>query len=134
MDISKCFPTKFLKAADLGDRSVTVVIESVQMMDMADDTDKPKPVVYFKGKEKGLVLNITNSNSIAEICGDSVETDDWIKETIVLFSTKVDYAGKRVDAIRVEKPKPKTRAQSKNTVKETIDDATEPDAEEDIPF
>jgi hypothetical protein len=40
---------------------------------------------------------------IAEIAGTD-ETDDWKGVRIALFETKVDYAGKRVPAIRVDYP------------------------------
>jgi hypothetical protein len=61
--------------------------------------------VYFKGKEKGLVLNKTNGNMIAEVAGDD-DTDNWGGASIVLYPTRVDMQGKRVDAIRVDKPEP----------------------------
>jgi hypothetical protein len=59
--------------------------------------------VYFAGKEKGLVLNKTNANMIVEIAG-SDETEDWEGVQIVLYSTRVDFQGRRVDAIRVDYP------------------------------
>jgi len=100
MNINSAFPGNYLKAADLGGngRRVTVTIESVEMEDIGD-TDKP--VVYFKDKKKGLVLNKTNSNMIAEIA-KSDETDDWAGVQITLYSTKTDFQGRRVDAIRVD--------------------------------
>jgi len=104
MDINSAFPSKWLKAADLKGKRVTVTISGVEMEDVGDKDEGEKPVCYFEGKTKGLVLNKTNSSMIAEICDDSTETDDWIGASIVLFSQKVDFQGRRVDAIRIDSP------------------------------
>lgn len=101
MKLSEAFPSKYLKAADLHGRRVVVTIDSLEMANIGDDTDKL--VVYFKGKDKGVVLNVTNANMIAEIAGTE-ETDEWLGKQIVLYSTKVDFQGRRVDAIRVDYP------------------------------
>lgn len=43
------------------------------------------PVIYFKNRNKALILNKTNLNVIGEICGP--DTDSWPGREIVLFST-----------------------------------------------
>lgn len=106
MDINSAFPSKYLKAADLKGHRATVTISSVEMEDIGDD--ESKPVLYFDGKSKGLVLNKTNSSMIVEIT-DNSETDSWTGQQIVLFSTKVDFQGRRVDAIRVDKVEAKKK-------------------------
>lgn len=106
MDVNSAFPSKFLKAADLQGRKVRAVISQVEMDKIGDDT---RMVAYFQGKEKGLVVNKTNANTIADMFGP--ETDDWAGREIVLFPTRVDYQGKRVDAIRVEFNQPPPRTQ-----------------------
>lgn len=108
MNIKSAFPSRFLKAADLQGRRVIATINTVSMEDIGDDGQKP--VVYFEGKDKGLVLNVTNANMIEEIAG-SAETEEWGGVQIVMYPTKVDFSGRRVDAIRVDypangKPKP----------------------------
>ena|SRR5688572_1412344 len=101
MKIGTAFPSKWLKAADLNGRKVNCVIDSVGFENIGGDEDKL--VVFFKGAQKGLVLNVTNANMITEICG-SDETDDWVGKQIALFPTRVDFQGRRVDAIRVDHP------------------------------
>ncbi len=59
--------------------------------------------LFFVGKDKGLVLNKTNFNVIADITGEA-DSDDWPGKRITLYATKVDYQGRRVDAIRVDDP------------------------------
>lgn len=100
MNINGAFPSSYLKASDLAGRRVLVTISHVAMEDIGDDH---KPVLYFAGKEKGLVLNKTNANMICEICQND-ETDAWKGHAVVLYATKVDFQGKRVDAIRIDYP------------------------------
>jgi hypothetical protein len=95
MRISTAFPSEYLRAADLQGRRISVKIARVEMRDVGEDT---KPVVYFEGKEKGLPLNKTNSNTISAAYGD--ETDDWEGMEIVLYETMVEFQGQRKPGIR----------------------------------
>lgn len=100
MRIDSAFPSTYLKAADLQGRNVTVTMDHVKMEDIGGDH---KPILYFRGKEKGLVLNKTNSNNISAAYG--YETDAWAGQTIELFPTMVDFQGKSVEAIRCRAPR-----------------------------
>ena len=100
MRISAAFPSEYLKAADLQGHNALVVIERVEMRDVGDDT---KPVVFFQGKTKGVVLNKTNAGNIAILYGD--DTDEWIGKEVVLYTDIVDFQGKPTEAIRVRSPK-----------------------------
>lgn len=108
MKISEEFPSKYLKASDLQDRDVRVTMGNVEKEKLGDDM---KLVLYFKGKEKGLVLNKTNSNSIVDAYGD--DTDDWFGHDIILFSVMTDFQGKVGPAIRVRQPSAKDRKAEK---------------------
>jgi hypothetical protein len=99
MRIDDAFPSKYIKCSDLQGRAAPVKIRDVQFEMIGGDSGDRKAVLYFVGKEKGLVLNKTNANVISDMYG--YETDDWVGKPIELFPTKTDYAGKRVDAIRV---------------------------------
>ena len=97
--IHNAFPSSYVRASDLGTRRVAVTISHLKMEDVGGDGEQ-KPVLYFKGTEKGLVLNKTNANSVVEIAG----TDDysqWAGVRIALYATKTDYKGKSVACIRV---------------------------------
>jgi hypothetical protein len=96
MRISAAFPSTYLKAADLQGRTVPVAIDRVELEEIGGEH---KPILYFQGKDKGLVLNKTNANNIAAVYGD--DTDDWIGGGIQLFPTMVDFQGRSVEAIRV---------------------------------
>ncbi len=98
MRVSEIFHSNFLKADDLQNRRVPVTIESVAMEEVAGDN---KPVVYFQGKDRPLVLNKTNAQVIEEIAKTD-QMDDWAGTKIVLYPTRVDFQGRRVPAIRVD--------------------------------
>lgn len=97
VDINSCFPGSYLKASDLMNRTVKCVIDKVQVEDIGGED---KPVLYFHGKDKGLVLNKTNSGSIAALYG--AETDSWEGKEVKLYPTKVSFQGSMVDAIRIK--------------------------------
>lgn len=132
MKIREAFPSKWLKADDLAGNKVTVTIDSAEMTSVSNEEDD-KLVIYFRGKKKGFIVNVTNANMIAEITG-SEETDDWIGQQITLYSTKVPYGNKRVDAIRVDYPPPvaKPNGQPKPLVTRTAPPPREPGSD-DVP-
>lgn len=97
MLVDQMFPSNYIKAADLGGREVTVTIDRVEMEDLGSER---KPVVYFRGKEKGLVLNKTNAQTIAHMHGGN--TAKWPGKQIVLFSMLVSYQGENRPGIRIK--------------------------------
>lgn len=136
MDINSMFPSKWIKAADLRGQRVLVTIDRVEMQTVGEER---KAVVYFVGREKGLVLNRTNSNALIEICG-SADTDDWEGQQCVLYPTRVDFQGKRTDAVRIDAP-PKKAAKAKRQPEpepkpevEETEDFDAGDADEPVPF
>lgn len=99
MNINDQFPSKYLKASDLQGRQVTVKMGRVEEEKIGDDT---KPILYFQGKDRGVVLNKTNANNIAALYG--YETEDWYGKEITLVEAMVDFQGKSVPAIRMKAP------------------------------
>lgn len=95
------FPSAWLAASDLGTARPTVTISRVDWATFSDGTKKR--AVYFHGKDKALTLNSTNWNMIAEITGLD-DDEEWVGHQIRLYSTRVDFKGKMVDAVRVEVP------------------------------
>jgi hypothetical protein len=107
MKISEEFPSQYLKAADLGGREIRVTMANTEREKLGNDN---KLVLYFKGKEKGLVLNKTNAGTISDAYGD--DTEDWFDNPLILFSVKTDFQGKVVDAIRCRVPTAKDNRQA----------------------
>lgn len=105
MKMSDAFPSKYLKAADLNGARVRVTIDRVVFEEIGQGEDKDrKPVLYFKGKEKGVVMNKTNATNIALMYGD--EMDDWAGVSVELFPAMVDFQGRSVEAIRIRPIRP----------------------------
>lgn len=95
------FPGRFLRADDLNGHTPTVTIARAELQTIGDTQ---KLVVYFEGKDKGIVLNRTNFNAIVEITGAD-DTDDWPGHRIRLVTARVDFQGRRFVTIRVDDPK-----------------------------
>jgi hypothetical protein len=96
MKVSDAFPSNYLKAADLQRRKVSVRIKSIATEEVGSEH---KLVIYFEGKEKGMILNKTNAMTLAYAFGD--ETDNWAGATIELYPTMTSFQGKPVEAIRI---------------------------------
>jgi hypothetical protein len=99
MNINETFPSKWIKAADLQGKAHLVKMNYVKLEEIGEDR---KPVLYFIGKERGLVLNKTNANVIAMMYGP--DTENWGGGEIEIYPTETDFQGKRVSAIRVKMP------------------------------
>jgi hypothetical protein len=115
MLLNEIFPSKYIKAADLKGREVTVIIANVEIEKIGDDR---KMVIYFQGKEKGLVTNKTNANRIAMLYGE--DTDQWIGREILLGTDFVDYQGKSVEAVRVKPPVKRAAAPTRETPRQPV--------------
>lgn len=96
----------YLKAEDLPlNARVVVTVESVTVAEVGKEgEDKQKKLALrFRGKEKLLLLNVTNANMMAEISG-SRDYDHWPGHSAILYRTMTDFAGKRVPALRLDHP------------------------------
>lgn len=95
-----------LKAEDVPvDYRGTLTVEAVNVQQFENERKggavEKKLVLRFKGAEKGLALNITNANMMAEIAGTR-DYDYWPGTRVVLYRTMTDFAGKRVPALRLD--------------------------------
>lgn len=104
MRIDAAYPSKYLKTADLQGRAVRVTIERFEIEEVGDGDRKP--CLYFAGKDRGIVLNRTNADTVSAAYGE--ETDDWIGQALELYPDKTRFAGKMVDCIRVRVPRQAT--------------------------
>jgi len=99
VNINDAFPSKFLKASEVGKRPRKYIMKYIDQEVVGTDQ---KLILYFQHEPKGLVLNKTNANAIAHLYGP--DTDNWAGQPILLYSTMVDYAGKPTEAIRTMPP------------------------------
>ncbi len=102
MNINEAFPSKYLKASDIPEEGQTVVIASIDEEEVGKDKEV-RPVLYFEGEDKGIILNKTNATNISKLYG--YETDDWIGKKVQLGTAWVDFQGQSVEAIRIYPPK-----------------------------
>lgn len=107
LDVRSMYDKEFLYAFDLQGRDQTVVIAKVAQGKIVGTGGKSskKPVLYFRGKEKGLGLCITNARTIAAIYG-GFEVSKWIGKAITLFPTTTQFGPNTVDCIRIRPTKP----------------------------
>ena len=94
MDMTKYAGSEsdWLKAADIKGKNVSVVIESVGEIHFdakEGQAAQEKATLRFVGKDKGVVLNATNTNTLIEAYGP--DSDKWIGKEIGL-NTK-EYEG-----------------------------------------
>jgi len=102
MKVLNAFPSKYLKAADL-DAPKLLTMEKVTEEPMPDG--ETKPVLYFREEKKGLVLNKTNTRTIAALLKTD-ESEQWVGHKIVVYSAMVQSLhGEMVEGIRVRPPK-----------------------------
>ena len=73
-----------------------VRIETVQNQQGKED----KPVLFFDGDVKPLILNTTNMKAIEKVCG-SPYMDEWVGKKLQLYVTMVSAFGSTTDAVRV---------------------------------
>lgn len=129
--ISEMRESKFLKKEDVG-RAALGTIESCVQMNVAMEGagQELKWCLTFAEMEKPLVLNSTNIQLCAQICG-SEDTDHWVGKRIVLYTDpNVSYQGKLIGGIRVRAPKATAVTPPPPPPKATGPDMTE----DDIPF
>jgi hypothetical protein len=85
--------TNDLKAKDFIGKNLKLTIERVEIVKY-DATDKEpansKPALYFVGKEKRLILNSTNTETLCSAYG--ADSNGWIDKDITL--TTKDYTDK----------------------------------------
>jgi hypothetical protein len=94
----------YLKADDLREGAeVRLTISKVQVEVIDQDGGKKEvAVVYFSGKEKGLVLNATNGSKITGAYGDSIEAVTG--KEVILYRDTTEFKGKTVPCLRVRIP------------------------------
>ncbi|MGY2995489.1 hypothetical protein [Mesorhizobium sp. URHB0026] len=102
MNINEAFPSKYLKASDIPEEGQSVVISAIEEEEVGKDKEV-RPVLYFEGEDKGIILNKTNATNISKLYG--YETDDWVGKKVQLGTAWVDFQGQSVEAIRVYPPK-----------------------------
>jgi hypothetical protein len=134
MKLTDIYPSKYLKAADLQGKETIAKILEVREEEIGMDKEH-KPILYFHGSNKGLVLNKTNALMIGDHYGD--DTDDWQGKPVILYSAWVDFQGRSTQAIRVRVPteeQPAVKMQAPSGKKKKGAAQILDDLDDEIPF
>jgi len=84
---------QYLKADDFTGKRFDVRISAVEMVAFdTDDGEEIKPALAFKGKDKKLVLNPTNTKEIIRAFGK--ESDEWIGQKLMITVKYYESFGK----------------------------------------
>jgi hypothetical protein len=96
----------FLRKADVAESPVWTITNVEERVVTAPGKEpKDKLVLFFDGTKKGLVLNMSNGDTLCELTGHE-DPEEWIGQTVQLYvDDTVAYAGKRVGGVRLRKPK-----------------------------
>ena len=108
MALSDYFPkgeSKYLKADDLKEGTeirITIDRVAIEAIEREGKAGEDRAVVYFRDKEKGLVLNTTNGKKLVEAYGDSPEAQ--VGKDVILYRDTVDFKGQMVPCLRIRIP------------------------------
>ena len=95
------FKSRFLKPVDFSEPKVVVVADVGTKI--FRDSPEPKPIVYFKGVQKPLILNKTNTQFLEDASGTDVMTD-WAGTKAEIFATSVEVSGQTKPCLRLRAP------------------------------
>ena len=98
----EALPSKYIKTEELNGRTVDLVIDRVvgEMIKSNEGPDEHKAVVYFVGKDRGMILNATNWDTLESVYGG--ESDDWAGKEMQLFPTTTRFGSKTVPCMRIQ--------------------------------
>lgn len=133
--------SKFLKKEEV-EPAVLATIARISKANVAKEGADPeyKWTMAFEELDKPMVLNSTNLQMIAVICG-SEDSDDWVGQKVVLYNDpNVSFGGKITGGIRVRKPKNQAartataKAEELAKQQQAKEKAPLADLDDDIPF
>lgn len=103
------FPSRFLKAADLNGKPLTLTIASAAYETLKNHrgTDEQKLVVSFLKTKKLLVVNVTNFDAIVDATGEA-DSDDWPGHKVEAYPSEVQVGAEMKPCIRIRGPEQAT--------------------------
>lgn len=101
-ELNECYGSKYLSAADLGDKKIRTRIAKVrkEAMRQQSGSERSRFVLYFTTLDKPMVLNATNKNALTDKLG--TVPADWINTEIGLYIESTTFAGKPVKGLRLK--------------------------------
>lgn len=101
IDYRAFYDAKYVRAWDIppGQDAVCIIDRVEGETIKGVDKEDRRPVVYFRGKQKGMVLNKGMGKAIKGMYGRFVK--DWIGKPIAIYATQVTAFGETHDVVRV---------------------------------
>ena len=99
MNINTIYPRRFATGDDLCGQTPTLPVRAVTMEQVGP---AQKPVVWFEGARKGIVMGAVLARQIAAVLGP--ETDAWTGQTIQLYTVRIKVNGEFRIGIRARAP------------------------------
>jgi len=117
MKIGEMKESKYLKKEDVGAGALFTIKEiKHENVGLETQPEELKYVMYFHEAQKGMVMNWTNIQLAAKVCG-SEDTDDWEGKQVILYQDdNVSYAGKLVGGIRIRAPQQQQKVEAYSEV------------------
>ena len=98
------FLTRFLTAADLNSKPITLTIQSAPQETLKNKNgEEVKTVLHFRGAKKTLPLNRTNWDAVADITGED-DSINWPGRKVEAYPTTTQFGADIVDCIRLRAP------------------------------
>ena len=113
--VNEMFPSRWLRAADVGDTKLKVTISHVTQEEFEDFKTKlpvKKWVCWMHGTDKGFVLNATNAAAIGDAYGRS---EDWGSHQFTLLTVEKDVFGELKMCLAVKVTPENIAANSSNS-------------------
>lgn len=117
--------SKFLRKEDF-DEDQVCTIKDCKLENVGKEEDQEQRwVLYFREREKGMVLNITTIRVLEQAYGG--DSDHWTGNKVMVYvDPNVSFGGKIVGGLRLRTPKKQAVQQPKPPV--------DPDFDDNIPF
>ena len=135
-DLDDCYGSKYLSAADIGDKKIRTRIAKIRKETMRQQSgaERPKFVIYFTTLDKPMVLNATNKIALVDALGKVPA--NWVGADIGLYAENTQYQGKPTKGLRLRvlsPPKKATAAPAKSAKPAKPTSAEEPWEDPDDP-
>jgi hypothetical protein len=102
-DLNELYGSKYLGAADLGEKKVRTRIAKIRkeaMQQQGGGKERVKFVLYFTTLDKSLVLNATNKNVLVDALGR--DPASWVNAEVGLYTVDTAYQGKSMRGVRLK--------------------------------
>jgi len=135
MKRTEAFPSKYLRAADLGTKPITVTIVSVsyEKLKNPEGKEQDKTILHFKETKKELPLNMTNWDAVADVTGED-DSDDWPGHKLELYPTTTIMAGQTKACVRIRAPEQGELKPKASRTRRPIQKPPHDDLDDEIPF